>query len=355
MIDRIVEALPGYLHNHFVGAAIIVAGALVAAWVVDFVVGRLLRSAASRTRSTVDDRLVSLVHVPIRTTVFLAGLAAAVHYVEFPAGPTRFAVASFNTIGVIVWMVFAIRFINLLLTSMSQATRFRFVEPRTAPLFDNIARIVIVGVAIYFLFLFWGIEVTAWLASAGVVGIAVGFAAKDTLANLFSGIFILADAPYQVGDTINLDSGDRGVVTHVGLRSTRLVTRDDVEITLPNAVIANAKIVNESRGPYQKHRIRVGVGVAYGSDVDLVTDVLTRVGVDNEHTCEDPEPRARFRQFGESSLDFELLCWIEDPQTRGLAIHELNMAIYKRFAEEGIQIPFPQRDLWVKQMPKGLE
>ena len=237
----------------------------------------------------------------------------------------------------------------------ARADRISYVVPRTEPLFENLARILFVGIAVYFFFLFWGIEVTAWLASAGVIGIAVGFAAKDTLANLFSGIFILADAPYNVGDTINLDSGDRGVVTHIGLRSTRLLTTDDVQVTLPNAIIANAKIVNESGGPYKRHRIRVAVGVAYGTDVEKETDMLTEIGVASPRTCDDPEPRTRFRKFGDSSLDFELLCWIDDPLTRGVAIHELNIAIYKKFASEGIQIPFPQRDLWVKEMPKGTE
>ena len=90
---------------------------------------------------------------------------------------------------------------------------------------------------------------TAWLASAGVVGIAVGFAAKDTLANLFSGVFILADAPYKIGDYIVLDAtGMRGKVTQIGLRSTRLITRDDVEVTIPNSIMGNSQVINQSGG-----------------------------------------------------------------------------------------------------------
>ena len=92
------------------------------------------------------------------------------------------------------------------------------------------AKTVVVGGAIYLIFQFWGINVTAWLASAGIIGIAIGFAAKDTLANFFAGIFILADTPYNLGDYINLDTGERGKVVHVGLRTTRLLTRDDVEV-----------------------------------------------------------------------------------------------------------------------------
>ena len=184
-----------------------------------------------------------------------------------------------------------------------------------------------------------------------MLGIAVGFAAKDTLANLFSGVFIVADAPYKLGDYIILDSGERGMVTHVGLRSTRLLTRDDIEITVPNSVMGSAKIINESGGPYTKMRVRVKVGVAYGCDVDHVCETLLAVCEEHEGLCKDPAPRVRMRGFGDSSLDFELLAWIEQPVDRGRTAHELYMETYKKFAAENIEIPFPQRDLHIKEMP----
>ena len=146
------------------------------------------------------------------------------------------------------------------------------IQPRTMPMFEITIKIVLVALAGYLLLLIWGVDPTAWLASAGVIGIAVGFAARDTLANLFSGLFIVADAPYKIGDYIVLDTGERGEVTHLGIRSTRLLTRDDVEVTIPNAIIANAKIINESGGPWEKHRIRLPVGVAYGSDAKQVIE-----------------------------------------------------------------------------------
>jgi small-conductance mechanosensitive channel len=129
------------------------------------------------------------------------------------------------------------------------------------------------------------------------------------------------------------------------------MTRDDVEITIPNGVIGNAKIINEAGGPSQKHRIRTAVGVAYGSDIDKVIATLEQVAADNEEVCEHPAPRVRFRQFGESSLNFELLCWINRPIDRGRVMHELNCSVYKAFEASDIRIPFPQRDLHVRSMP----
>ncbi len=337
--------------NRFIAAGIIVLISLAAAVVVDFLVARVCRALTRRTATTIDDAFIELIHRPVRVTVLLFGLWVAMGRLELPARPETIVAAVLKSIALLVWTVFAVRFVSLFLAYFSRVEGFRLVEPRTRPLFDNLAKIVSFAVAFYFILLFWNVNVSAWLASAGIVGIAVGFAAKDTLANLFSGISILADAPYKVGDYIKLDGGDRGRVTHIGLRSTRLLTQDDVEVTVPNAVIGNTKIVNETGGPSAKERIRVKVGVAYGSDIDHLREILHEIAERNPETCDEPEPRVRFRTFGNSSLDFELLCWIKEPAHRGRVIDTLNTEIYKRLAREGIEIPYPKRDVYIRQMP----
>ena len=226
------------------------------------------------------------------------------------------------------------------------------IRTQTRPLFQNLAYIVVLIIAVYLIFRSWNVDMTAWLASAGIAGIAIGFAAKDTLANLFSGVFILADGPYKIGDYVVLDSGERGKVTHIGIRSTRLLTRGDVEITIPNAVMGNTRISNESGGPYEKFRIVVQVGVAYGSDIDQVKAILMDVAEKESEVCTEPEPRVRFRSFGNSSLDVELLCWVESPEVRGRVLDALNTIIYKRFNAENIEIPYSKHDVYIKEMPK---
>jgi len=251
-------------------------------------------------------------------------------------------------------MLFAIRVSKLLLSAASQRAKPNaIVRPQTLPLFINLVAIAIFVLGVYFVFQSWHVDMTAWLASAGIAGIAIGFAAKDTLANLFSGVFIMADSPYKIGDYVVLDDGVglRGKVTHIGIRSTRLLTRDDVEVTIPNSVMGNSTVVNESGGPHLKFRIRVAVGVAYGSDIDQVRAVLMSVAEESEAVCDDPEPRVRFRAFGASSLDFELLCWVYNPELRGRVLDALNTAVYKRFQTEGIEIPYAKQDLYIKEMP----
>jgi len=191
----------------------------------------------------------------------------------------------------------------------------------------------------------WGINPVGLLASAGIVGIAVGFAAKDTLANLFSGVFILADRPYKLGDYVNLDGGERGKVTHIGIRSTRILTNDDIEVTIPNGVIGNEKIVNENGGTYHKRRVRINVQCAYSADLEKVEEVLLAVGNAEPRVCDYPATRVRYRSFGASGIDLQLSVWIEEPKDRGGVTHVLIKAIHKAFKENNIEIPYPHMTL----------
>jgi MscS family membrane protein len=192
----------------------------------------------------------------------------------------------------------------------------------------------------------WQINLTSLLASAGVAGLVVGLAAKDTLANFFGGISVLLDRPFKPGDFVVLGPGERGEVVDIGLRSTRILTRDDVLISVPNSVIVNTWIVNEG-APYPKMRVRIQVAVACKSDVDQVEETLLEVARANPLVLSEPEPRVRLRAFGDSSLDFELLCWTGHPKDKGLLIHQVNSAIFKEFNKTGIIFPSPQRDVYV--------
>ena len=337
-----------------IGAALIAIAGYLIAWLLVFMLRHALRQVTRRTAAGVDEELIRRLSQPVFTTLFLLALALAIGSLGLGQGLNDVLLAILATLVILVWLSALLPVTRLLLETAGRR-RFPLIESRTIPLFNILAAIVLIGIGAYALMMVWGINPAAWLASAGVIGIAVGFAARDTLANLFSGIFIVADGPYRIGDYINLDTGERGYVTHVGLRSTRIMTRDDVEITVPNAVIANAKIVNESGGPSPRSRIRIGVGVAYGSDVDQVVEVLEQTAAEHAGVCADPSPRVRMRAFGTSSLDFELLCWIDEPAQRGLITHELFMDIYKRFAAAGIQIPFPQRDLHVRSLPESAQ
>ena len=319
--------------------------------VADWIVSRTIGNIASRSKTDVDDRLVGLLHRPIFLSFVLLGLSLATQRLEMPGTPEFITLGVLKTIAVVIWYNMLRQLTDLLVQTARRNRSSKLVQTGMLALIQNVVKVVLFALAIYFVFLAWNINVTAWVASAGIVGLALSFAAKDTLSNLFAGVSIIMDAPYKTGDFIILETGERGIVTHIGLRSSRILTRDDVEITIPNGVIGNSKIINETAGPSEKHRIRIAVGVAYGSDIDHVIATLEQVAGEISEICIDPAPRVRFRQFGESSLDFELLCWIDKPVDRGRLRHELGCAVYKAFAAKNIEIPFPQRDLHVRTMP----
>ena len=335
-----------------VQAGLIVLVFLLLAKLVDWICSGMIRRLVARTKTNLDNQLVDLLHRPVFSTVALIGLILATYRLNLGDDFERPIVDLIQTILVVIWLFFGLGFSRLLINFLGgEQSKSRIVQPATRPLVSNALAVVLVLGAVYAVLVTWDINVTGLVASAGIVGLALSFAAQDTLANLFAGIAILVDRPYQLGDYIIIDSGERGLVTNIGLRSTRLLTRDDVEVTIPNSVMGSAKIVNEAGGPRDRYRLRVPVGVAYGSDIDQVMAVLLEVANAHEKVSASPDARVRFRQFGESSLDFELLCWINDPALRGLVLHELNCNIYKAFARENIEIPFPQRDLYVKSMP----
>jgi small-conductance mechanosensitive channel len=286
--------------------------------------------------------------------VIILGLALAVALLPMPETFDYIAFSVLRTLAYVIWSIFLLRVTRAILRFVAQdEQRMAVLRPQTLPLFENLAIILIVVLSVYVIFTAWDIDMTAWLASAGIVGIAVGFAAKDTLSNLFSGVFIIADAPYKVGDYIVLDTGGRGKVVNIGLRSTRILTRDDIEVTIPNSIIGNSMIINQSGGPYEKMRVRLKIGVAYGSDVDHVKKILVETAAAEPLICSSPEPRIRFRQFGASSLDFELLFWVNRPEDSGRALDAMNTAVYKRLNEERIEIPYAKQDLYIKGLPEA--
>ena len=330
-------------------AILYVIGSLMVAKLADWIITTVLSRLANRTSSTIDDRIIQILHRPIYYSILFMGLGISITLLQLPEIITFIFIGLFKSMAILIWSVALFQAFMHFINWYSQQTKGKsIVQTHTLPLFDNVGKVIIFMVAVYFIFISWDFNVTGWLASTTIVAMVVALAAKDTVANLFAGFFIMADTPYKPGDYINLDGGERGYVKHIGLRSTRIMTRDDIEITLPNSLIANSKIVNESGGPLERERVRITLSVAYGSDIDQVRSILMDIAQNNENVCTKPEPRMRFRSFGDSGLNIQLLFWIEKPEDRGRITDELNTAIYKRFNKDRIEIPFPQRTLHIK-------
>jgi len=353
--SEILRPLIMLLADHpYLKAAAVFIISLLTARVLAFIVVNVLGKLVKRTDNRLDDSLTEILHRPLLWSVVLPGLLVSISMIQPAEIISTISRGLILSLLAIIWSSFIIRLLRIITSTASNSARAHsLIRPQTQPLFNNIGLIIVIALASYFIFQIWDIDMTAWVASAGVAGIAIGFAAKDTLANLFSGVFILADAPYKIGDYVVLESGERGKVTQIGIRSTRLLTRDDVEVTIPNSIMGNTRIVNESGGPHEKFRIKVTVGVAYGSDIDQVRHILHDIAYKEPGVCTDPEARVRFVSFGASSLDFELQCWVENPELRGRVLDSLNSSVYKRFMTEKIEIPYSKHDLFIKEMPNN--
>jgi small-conductance mechanosensitive channel len=322
---------------------------LVAAVGMEFAVLRLARRYVATTDSAYDDIVIASLRAPLVVTAALAGVFVLTKLPSVRSSvlvspavlDTVFGRPSLSVI-ILVWAYGANTVVNRLVAAVNaEGNRFDF-----APVFSNVWTLaVLLGSAGSLLWL-WGIEITPLLGAAGVAGIAVGFAAKDTVANFFGGIALYFDDTYKIGDYIVLDDGTAGTVIKVGVRSTTLLTRDEVLVTVPNAALNAAKVTNES-APQRRRRVRVPIGVAYGTDVDEFEALAIEVVQAESLVLDSPKPRARLRSFGDSALQYEILCWVNGPTRRRRAQHELNRALYKALNDADIEIPYPKRDVTI--------
>ena len=353
--STLLPAITIISENRWIQGTLIILITFIIASLTTWLLFKIIGAITRRTNFALDDKIASLLHPPLYYTLVVLGINAGLDLMPLSDNLRILSQRIFHTLNILVWLIFLIRLCTLVLNRIAGLThKYAFIQHRTVTLFDNLAKIIIFGAGIYFVFVIWNIDMTAWLASAGIAGIAIGFAAKDTLSNLFSGVFIIADAPYKVGDYVVLDNIGRGKVTNIGLRSTRILTRDDIEVTVPNSIIGNSTIINQSGGPYEKMRVRLKIGVAYGSDVEKVSKSLQKVAEEEPQVCRVPAPRVRFRLFGPSSLDFELLFWVDHPEYRGRVLDALNTKVYKMLNTENIEIPYAKQDIYIKGLPRQL-
>jgi len=307
MMSWFQENYGAALSNPILQSVLIIWGAVIAAKIADLIFTRIFKRIVDKTQTSLDDQILQLLHRPIFYTILFIGFSVAVktagllEYIDFVL------VGIFKTITILIWLIVAMKVLVVSMEWAASRTSNPLIQQKTLPLFNNLGKIGIGLFGIYFIFLSWDININGILASAGVLGVVLGLAAKDTVANFFAGIFLMADSPFKEGDYILLDTGERGYVKQMGVRSTRFMTRDDIEITIPNSVIAASKIVNESGGPGETERVRITLHVAYESDIDAVKALLVTIALGNENVLKTPEPRVRLREFADHGLKLQLL------------------------------------------------
>jgi small-conductance mechanosensitive channel len=180
--------------------------------------------------------------------------------------------------------------------------------------------------------------------------VGIGFGLQNIVQNFISGLILIFERPIQVGDTVEVDSL-LGQVKDIGVRASNVITYDGAEVVVPNSNLISNNLINWTLSDSRK-RVEIKVGTAYGTDPNLVLELIKNVAMDHPDVVRDPEPRALFEGFGDSSLDFRLLFWVNFEKGLG-AKSDVAVGIYNIFAENNIEIPFPQVDLHVKDVAKN--
>ena len=195
----------------------------------------------------------------------------------------------------------------------------------------------------------FGVKLSSLAVIAGALGVGIGFGLQNIVSNFVSGLVILAERPIQIGDRVDLGNNTVGKVMRIGARATHVLTNDNIMVIVPNSEFINSRVVNWTHID-PRVRLRINVGVSYRSDPHLVEKLLLEIAEGNPSVLKNPVPTVVFKEFGESSLNFELRVWADDMAHRpGTLESQLNFAIWDKFKEHGIEIPFPQRDLHVKE------
>ncbi|AOW21915.1 mechanosensitive ion channel family protein [Urechidicola croceus] len=192
-----------------------------------------------------------------------------------------------------------------------------------------------------------GVNITAIFAASAALLIGIGLALQTLFQDIISGIFILIDQSVHVGDIIELD-GKVGRVEEIKLRTTRAVTIDNKVLVIPNHLYLTNSLYNWTQNGVET-RENVEVGVAYGSDTELVKNILIDVAMSHPKVYHHPAPTVFFTNFGDSSLNFKLVFTLDNSFEAGIPKSDIRFEIDKRFREQGISIPFPQRDIHIIQ------
>jgi len=333
--------------------ALIILGGLVGS-LVAYQIYRWLSTRADLTESQFDDILVLAVGRPLIIGIVAVSLYVAVTVVDLPQQyewikNSKYLGAFFIILG--AWVISTFVQNLLVLYGKWMAAKIEGdMDDRIIAFLEHAARYVIWFIAFLLVLSYLGIDITPLIAGAGIFGLAIALAAQDLISNFFGGALILIDKPFKMNDRVKVE-GYLGDVLSIGPRSTRIKTLDHQLLTIPNSKIANSIITNYAM-PDVKLKIKIPVSVAYGSDVRRVKEILLEIAneaaqASNYVLC-DPAPSVYFLEYGASSLDFMMVLWAKEFNMAWDVKDHINYCIDERFTAEGIEIPFPQMDVHIR-------
>jgi small-conductance mechanosensitive channel len=336
------------LSNLSISIAIVVA-AVIVSWLSGFALRIITHRVLRKTQTELDDVVVNAIRGPLRVAIVIVGVQIALRQLELIEDAWR---SNISDVFFVVYLVLVYVAIYQLISGFSKWYKKDVAAKTETDLDDKfldflraLAIMLVTVIAFITLLGRFGIELSALVTTLGIGTLAVALAAQETLSDIIAGFMIMLDRPFSIGDRVAITDIDTwGDITEIGLRSTRILTRDNRMVTVPNSVIGKGLVVNYS-DPSTVYRVQTHVGVEYGADLEEARKVMIEAILAEDWVMKERPVEALMLEFGDSALVFRVRCWIEHYIETRRVIDKMNTALYHALDKAGIIIPLPQQEI----------
>ena len=325
---------------------------LLGRWVISLILDKILFRITKRTKNNLDNHLMNAARLPLYLLAVVLALDSALRRLSFlPEDWNTLLREGFYLLYFLVGFIFAWRLVTHIFTWLEEEVTQKTeatLDKQLFPFFQRIVLILLSAIGIITILSHFEINITAMVTTLGIGSLAVALAAQSALEDTISGFLIMVDRPFRIGDRIELmDLDTWGDVVDIGLRSTRIRTRDNRMVVVPNSVIGKSLVVNYAY-PNDQYRLEIHIGVAYGTDLEKARQVMVDAVKGVDGVLPDRKVEALFLEFGESTLIFRVRWWLESYVDTRRMFDRVNTALYNALQKENIQLPFPQLDVHLK-------
>ncbi len=340
-----------FLSNIYYAALFIVALFVIIAQVVLLIFNLYLKHIAKKTTTNFDDMIFDQTKNPLFIFIVIIGVKFALEHMQIMGPFTKFVDSALA----ILFLYLLTRLVDVAIQTWGEVVAKKTdtpIDEILLPFLHKIVKVLFVIIGIIWMLHIWGVDITPYLAGAGIAGIILGLALQDSLKNILGGISLLLDKTYQVGDKIALENGEIGQIADIGLRSTKMVTYDNEVLYVPNGYMANSRVRNYTR-PDPSVRVKVDFGVEYGSDVKFVQKTVLKVIGSIDGVKDEPAPAVNFLSMGDFALKFRATFWVKTWTEEFPKKVEATEKIYNALNKAKIGIPFPTQTVLLSKSKSG--
>jgi len=335
-----------------ISLAILLGVLLLGRIVISFLIDRVFDRITRRTNNNLDNQILEATRIPLYLLAVVLALNASLGRINFlPEEWGSWLVDGFFVLYFLTGFIFAWRLVTHIFTWLGDEVSLKTnatLDEQLFPFFQRVVLILLSAIGIITILSHFEINITAMVTTLGIGSLAVALAAQNALEDTISGFLIMVDRTYLFRDRIGLmDPESWGDVVDIGLRSTRIRTRDNRMVVVPNSIIGKSLVVNYAY-PNDQYRLEVHIGVAYGTDLEKARQVMVEAVQGVEGVLMDRPVEALFLEFGDSALVFRVRWWLESYVDTRRMFDRVNTAVYNALKRENIQLPFPQMDVHLK-------